>query len=145
MIHKYIEKIVENNRQEDMQELSEILEDVMYKLKDYNEKCFHKYKTKLYEMAYGKVLNMDMAEDWVESMNPPAKWTFEETSAVKRQYGLQDISDIDFYVVMNMLYSDMHEMYGEDVDRYVRATKLWLNDPDAKEGKLYNYRKYIVD
>lgn len=145
MIHKYIEKIVENNRQEDMQELSEILEDVMYKLKDYNEKCFNKYKTHLYEMAYGKVLNMDMAEDWVESMTPPAKWTFEETSAVKRQYGLQDISDIDFYVVMNMLYSDMHEMYGEDVDRYVRATKLWLNDPDAKEGKLYNYRKYIVD
>lgn len=145
MIHKYIEKIVENNRQEDMQELSEILEDVMYKLKDYNEKCFNKYKTHLYEMAYGKVLNMDMAEDWVESMTPPAKWTFEETSAVKRQYGLQDISDIDFYVVMNMLYSDMHEMYGEDVDRYVRATKLWLNDPDAKEGKLYNYRKYIID
>lgn len=117
----------------------------MYKLKDYNEKCFNKYKTHLYEMAYGKVLNMDMAEDWVESMTPPAKWTFEETSAVKRQYGLQDISDIDFYVVMNMLYSDMHEMYGEDVDRYVRATKLWLNDPDAKEGKLYNYRKYIID
>ena len=145
MIHKYIEKIVDNDNPEDMKELSEILEEVMYKLKDYNKDCFKKYKMRLYEMAYGKVLNQDMAIEWVESMNPPAKWTMEETTQVKKQYGIMNISDVDFYVVMNMMYSDYHKVIGENLDMYVKMTTAWLDDADVEEGKLYNYKMYVVE
>ena len=145
MIHKYIEEIVRNGNPDDMEKLSEMLEEVMYKLKDYNPECFHKYKMKLYETAYGKVLNEDMAIDWVESMQPEARWTMEETNEVKRQYRVNDISDIDFYVVMNMMYSDYHDILNEDVGKYVEFTRAWLNDADAGEGKLYNYRMYVID
>lgn len=145
MIHKYIEKIVDNGNNEDMQELSEMLEELMYKLKENDPKCYHKYKMKLYELAYGKVLNEDMAIGWVESMQPEAKWTIEETSDVKRQYGLNDISEIDFYVVLNMMYSDYHKIIGDNLDMYVKMTTAWLNDSDVADGKLYNYKMYVVD
>jgi hypothetical protein len=145
MIHKYIEKIVENGNNEEMQELSEILEELMYKLKNNDPKCYHKYKMKLYELAYGKVLNEDIAVEWVESMQPESKWTMEETTSVKNQYGLNDISDIDFYVVLNMMYSDYHKIIGENVDMYVKMAKAWLEDSDVAEGKLYNYKMYVVD
>ena len=145
MIHKYIKKIVENGNNEDMERLSEMLEELMYKLKDSNPKCYHKYKRELYELAYGKVLNEDMAIEWVESMQPESKWTMEETSDAKKQYGLNDISDIDFYVVMNMMYSDYHKIIGENLDMYVKMTTAWLEDTDVAEGKLYNYKMYVVD
>ena len=39
-IEEYIEKIVDNGRIEDMQELSDMLEDTMEIIKDYDEKCY---------------------------------------------------------------------------------------------------------
>lgn len=145
MIHEYIDAIVENGSDEDMEELSDILEEVVYKLKEYNPKCFRKYKMKLYEMAYGKTITEEMAKDWVKSMDPPGKWTMDQTNSVRKQYGIEDISEIDFFIVMNMMYSDYHKLLGEDVDRYVTMTKLWLNDSDAEKDKLYNYKMYVID
>ena len=83
-INSYIEKIVNNGKPEDMEELSEILEDLMYIVKDYDEECYKKYKMKLYEMAYGKVLTKEMAEDWVKDMKPMAKWDYDTTTEVKK-------------------------------------------------------------
>lgn len=69
--------------------------------------------------------------------------------AVKKQYGLTAIDDVSFYVVMNMLYSDMSNVLGsgddtESVSRYVQATRDWLNDEDVGKDKLYNYWKYVA-
>ena len=147
MIKKYIEKIVENNNPEDMEELSEMLEEVIYKLKDYNEKCYEKYKMKLYIMAYGKVLTEEMAEEIVEDMRPSGEhWNMETTSSVKNQYSIRDISDVDFYVVMNAKYNDNRdtvERFAETeedrLDMYVSLTQDFILDPDAKEGKVFTY------
>lgn len=140
MVKEYIDKIVENGKNEDMQELSYMLQDVLQDLKKYDENCYKKYKMKLYELAYGKVLTEKMAEKIVMNMKPDMQhWSMEETTAVKNQYGLNSIRDIDFYVVMNMAYNDYKEVLGDNVEMYVKYTKAFIMDEDAKDGKVYTY------
>ena len=149
-IRKNINKIGENKKTEDMQKMGDMLADLIYMTKDSHPEIFEKYSIEIYEMANGKVLTEKMAKEWVSEMNPPAKWSMEQTSAVKRQYGISSISDIDFYVVMNMMYSDMSGVLGsgddsESLNAYVNATKAWLLDEDASPDKLYNYWKYVIN
>ena len=148
-IREYINKIGEKKNAEDMQKLGDMLADIIYSTKETHPEIYNKYKMCLYEMAYGKVLTKEMAEDWVKDMKPMAKWDFDTTTAVKKQYGINDIDDVSFYVVMNMLYSDMKNLLGdgdsqESVDNYVQATKDWLNDEDIGRDKLYDYWKYVA-
>lgn len=148
-IREYIEKIGENKKVEDMQELGDMLADIIYSTKESHPELYEKYKMKLYEMAYGKVLTKEMAENWVKDMKPMAKWDYDTTSAVKKQFGIEDIDDISFYVVMNMLYSDMSNVLGngeteESLSAYIHATKDWLYDEDVSKNKLYDYWRYVV-
>lgn len=145
-VKEYIVQIVAKGNAEDMQRLAEMLDEIILKMKMYDEKCYEEYKMELYEMVNGKKLTLEMAKKWVDSMLPKAKWTKEETDAVLMPYG---INAIDGYIVMNMLYSDMSNVFGsgddqESLNKYIQATQDWLNDRDAGEDKLYNYYKYII-
>lgn len=148
-IREYIDKIGENKKPEDMQKLGDMLAEIIYSMKESHYEEYEKYKMKLYEMAYGKALTKEMAEHWVGDMKPMAKWDYDTTTSVKNQYGINDIDDISFYVVMNMLYSDMSNLLGdgetqESLDNYIQATKDWLKDEDVESNKLYNYWRYVV-
>jgi predicted NodU family carbamoyl transferase len=148
-IREYIEKIVDNNNLEDMEKLGDMLEDILLELKKRYPEEYHKYKMCLHEIAYGKVITREMAEAWVSSMDPAGKWDYKTTSSVRTQYGITDIEEIPFYIVMNMLYSDMRNVLGngdtnESLTKYIQATRDWLGDPDASKDKLYDYKKYIV-
>ena len=44
----------------------------------------------------------------------------------------------DWYYVMNMLYSDYSEIYGSDINMYIRVAKAYMRDPDAPEGKVFD-------
>lgn len=146
-IKKYINKIVSNGNNEDMEKLSNMLVDLMYKIKEYNENEFHEEKIKLYEIAYGKVLTEDMAKEIVTNMMPYGEyWDMETTTTAKNQFGIKNISDIDFYVVMNKSYNDNKDTVDKfitDNDKklqmYVSLTNDFVNDIDAKEGKVYTY------
>lgn len=149
-IKEYIEKIVKDGDKKEMEALSYMLEEVVYMFKEYDEDLYCQYKMKLYEMAYGKVLTLDMAKEWVSEMIPMAKWTYEETSSVLEKYNLK-IHPVSFYAIMNMMYSDMKSVLGnadteESLQKYIAATKAWYYDEDAENGdeKLYCYWKYIV-
>lgn len=63
----------------------------------------------------------------------------EETRQVQQQYGLMGIRNIDFWVVMNSAYNDYHDIFGDDVEMYARFTKDFIQDEDAKEGKVFRY------
>ena len=148
-VREYITKIGENKKIEDMKELGDMLADIIYDTKESHPELYEKYKMKLYEMANGKHLTKEMAEEWVEHMKPEAKWDYDTTTAVKNQNGINDIDDVSFYVVMNMLYSDMSNVLGdgeteESVGYYIQATKDWLKDEDVGKDKLYNYWKYVI-
>ena len=144
-IEDIIQKIVDNGRVEDMQELSDILEDTIETLQEYYPEEYRKYEKKLYEMAYGCVLNREIATEIVRKMRPYGeKWAIEETSEIQRNYGLS-FRDYDFYVVINSAYNDYNDIFGEDIDKYVRFAIDFINDEDAKQDKVYIYYTTIPE
>lgn len=55
---------------------------------------------------------------------------------------------MEFYVVMNMMYSDYHNVFQrhgvESPDFYAEMSKAWLDDPDAKKAKTAEYFCHVV-
>ena len=145
-IKKYIEKIVENGTTEDMEKLSDMLVDLVYDLKKYDEEKAKKYKMCLYEIAYGKILSEEMAQEIIENMKPDGEyWTLEQTTSVKNQYGFKNIRDIDFWVVMNSAYNDFKDIFEDNVEMYAKWSYNFITDIDAKENKVFNYFTEITN
>lgn len=145
-IKKYIEMIVDNGKKEDMECLSDMLSDVIYLLKDEHYDKYEKYKMKLYGMAYGYKFDEEMAHEIVEKMRPLGEyWDLETTTSVKNQYNI--IADnYEFYVVMNSLANDYHEAIStEEVETYVKMAYAFMNDEDAKKGKVWKYFTTMVE
>lgn len=138
MIKKYIEMIVNNGKQEDMDCLSDMLNDVIYSMKETHYEKYKKYKNKLYGMAYNYTINKEMAEEIVENMKPYGElWDMETIRSVinNNNYRLEDM-----YVVMNSLYNDYGNIIDkENVDTYINMAHAWLDDVDAKEHKVWWY------
>lgn len=136
-IKSYIDKIVENNKEEDMEKLSEMLTEIIYKLKEPHYDKYKHYKMYLYELAYGKTISDEMREEIVERIGE--HWTLAETETVRSKYGYSDILPNEFNVVMNMAYSDYSSVFGDNLDLYVKFSKAFIKDEDAKEGKVFIY------
>lgn len=142
-IRDYINKIIINGKQDDMEELSDMLDDLICDLKEQKPKLYKKYKDELYEMANGKILTEEMAFNWVENMKPKGEhWTFEEISSVNNNLGY-NLKNIDFYVVANMMYNDYYDLVKDDEELALKMAYMWLNDEDSVKDKLYEYYKYI--
>lgn len=146
-VREYIEKIGENRKPEDMEKLGDMLAEIIYSMKESHHDLYEKYKMDLYVMAYGKTLTKEMAEEIVKDMRPAGEyWDIETTTAVKNQFGFKDISDVDFYVVMNSKYNDNKDTVDSFIENeddklkmYVSLAKDFIKDPDAKEGKVFTY------
>lgn len=146
---QYMRALIEKGTDEGMEVLGKVFDKAMSHMKKCDPEYYKKLEMKLYEAVNGKVINEEMAEEWIMKMKPRAKWTMEETNSVRDTYKISDISQLDFYIVMNMLYSDMKNLLGsgedeESLKKYVEATKDWLSDEDVGKDKLYNYYKYVV-
>ena len=143
-VSEYIEKIGSNRNIEDMNKLGDMLEETIYDIKEYDEDKYYDYKMKLYEMAYGKKLNEEMAEEWVKSMQPVGlHWTMEDTTEAIRKLGY-NFDNIDFFVVANMMYNDYNDLVKDNEELALKLAYDWLIDEDTKENKLYCYWKYIA-
>lgn len=151
MHHKLINKVIASNDINKLKQLAELEIDTIDILKDYSKSEYESIENDLYEIIEGKKLNREMADEWVASMTPKAKWTYEQVEQTVNKYNL-NIPYIDAYVLFNMLYSDMQNALGtgdteDSINRYINATKGWYFDNDLKingSEKLYNYYKYIV-
>ena len=144
-IEEIIETIVNNGRVEDMRELSDMLEDTLEDFKEYYPEEYKKYEIKRYEMAYGCVLNEEMAKDIVRKMRPYGeKWRIEETSNIQRDYGL-NFREPDFYIVMNSAYNDYNNIFRDNIEMYVQFASDFINDEDAKRDKVYLYYTTIPE
>ena len=145
-IEDYIQKIIDNGNIEDMGELSDMLEDTMEIIKDYDGECYKKLEMKLYKMAYGEVLSRNMAEDIVANMRPYGmRWDYEEIKRMQEQYGLNNIRTVDLFVVANAGYNDYRDLLGEDTDNYIKFSIDFIQDEDAKEGKVFKYFTMLVN
>lgn len=145
-IEEYIERIVDNGNVEDMRTLSYILKELMLVIKKYDKECYEKYEMELYKMAYGNTLSKEMAEKITNKMKPYGeKWSLNETMDLQERYGFENIKSTDFYVVMNSAYNDYHDLFGDDIEMYLKFTKDFINDEDAKDGKVFIYFTTIAE
>lgn len=145
-IKEYVERIVDNGNVQDMHKLSEILEDILETLKDYDKNHYKKYEMELYKMAYGTNLSRPLAEKIVSKMKPyRMRWSLDETRRLQEQYGIDNIRDVDFFVVINSAYNDYKDIFDEDTELYIKFTLDFINDEDAKEGKVFTYFTQIAE
>jgi hypothetical protein len=87
------------------------------------------------------------AKEWAKHMNPPARWTMEQTTAVMHQNGYYH-KTCEFWVVMNMLFSD----YGKTLIKFnMDKPEVWaslahdfIDDTDSDEDKVGRYWRDIV-
>lgn len=144
-IKKYLEKIIERGKEEDMHELSYMLDEAIHKVKDCDEEWFNKKCMELYVMAYGKNFTEEKAEKIILDMKPyHMKWTLEQSKQVQNEYDMSSINSIDFWIVLNSAYNDFHDIFGEDIAMYAKYVKNFIKDEDAKEGKVFTYFTEIV-
>ena len=144
MIRKYIDKIGETKDAAKMEILGDMLEELIYDLKETHHEKYEKYKSELYELAYGKKISEEMAKKWVDEMKPVGEhWTKEQTTIAMNNLEY-DFNAVDFYVVANMMYNDYNDLVKDNEELALKLTHDWLSDEDAKEDKLYCYWKYIV-
>lgn len=143
-IKEMIHKIIDSGNTEKMYKLNEMLDDLICDLKETDPEKYKEYKMCLYEMAYGKVLNEEMAEKWVKDMKPVGlHFTMEETTNAMRQMGY-NCDQLDYFVACNMMYNDYFKTVKDDNELTFKLAYEWLDDEDAVKDKLYDYWKYIV-
>ena len=145
-IEEIIQTIVDNGKIEDMHTLSDILEDVLEEIEKYDKECYDKYVMELYKMAYGNVLNRQMAEEIVSKMRPFGKrWDIEETQQIQNQYGLNNIRSVDFFIVMNSSFNDFRNIFEDDIEKYIKFSVDFIQDEDAKPDKVFLYYTTIAE
>ena len=139
-IKKYIQMIVDNGRQEDMEELSDILDEVINTIKEYDKDLYEKYKLKLYKIAYGNTFDEDMAEDIIRNMKPYGmRFSIEDSRQIQNQFGLDNINPYDFWIVINSAYNDYRDLFEDNIEMYARFTRDFIEDEDAKSDKVFVY------
>lgn len=137
---EFVEKIIDDGDIENMHKLTDILSDAMEIVKDCDEEKYEKTIMKLYTMAYGKVLNKEMAEKIVHKMQPYGmRWTLEEVKDIQDRYGIDDIRSEDLFIVMNSAFNDYKDLFNENTDNYIKYALDFIKDEDAKEGKVFIY------
>lgn len=143
MHRKLIEKMKERAAHEDVCALADVAEMLLDNIKESEPGFYAHAESVLYEAYYGKVLTKELAEKKIHCMKPYGmKWTEEQTTEVMRQHGF-NLDPVSFWYVMNMAYNDYHGMFDEDVEKYAMFSKMFIEDKDAKEGKVYTYAMKI--
>ena len=135
---EYINKIVENGKQEDMDCLSDIMVDLLYGLKETNKDEYKKYKTKIKGMAYDYTLDDELAKEIVMDMKPLGEYW--DMGTIKAAIEPDQHKLLDMYVVMNSLANDYSNVINtEDVDTYIKMAHSWIDDIDGRNNKIWWY------
>lgn len=139
MHKKMLEEIKSRKSEKDLKCVADLLAMMLDKAKEEHPEFYEHIEGELYELLYGKVLNEHMAEKIIMKMEPyRMHWSKDEVAHVLESKGIH-LPHIDAWVVMNMAYNDYHQIFKEDLDMYVAFTKAFIEDIDAKPGKVYTY------
>ena len=138
-IKEMLAKIIDKGNIEDMYKLNDMLDTLICDLKEQKPKLYKEYKKELYELAYGNVILDDKAIEIVKNMKPNGEhYSLEYAKDIKENYNIKySVSDV--YLVINSLYNDYHDLLEDNDEMYAKMTKLWLNDSDSVEDKVYAY------
>lgn len=140
--HELLKKIP----QEKMHKLGDYYLEMLSLMKTSHPDLYDDFSRKTYVLAYGYTLNEDWAEEIVTDMKPYGKhWTKEQTDAVAKQLGIvydAELNSCTWYVVINMVYNDYHDVGGEDANVYAKLARNWVRDADSPYSaneKTYRY------
>ena len=135
---------IDYTKPENKLKMNELLVELLDDSMEYDKGMYDYAKCEIYEIAYGKKLNEEMANKWVESMKDYGKhWTMEETTNAMKSLGY-NCDAIDYFVVANMMYNDYNDLVKDDEELALKMAYDWLDDADSVENKLYEYWKYIA-
>jgi hypothetical protein len=105
-----------------------------------------------YAQSYSR-MNQELADEWMRNLenedgSKGAHWSFEQTANILEQKKL-DCDAIEFYVAMNMLYSDYYKVAKKfnvnNTEFYAELAEAFLCDKDAAEDKLLRYFECIIE
>lgn len=96
-------------------------------------------------------LDRTMAEQWTAGMKNEdgttgPHWNMEQVKQAMAQRSIPG-DPVEFYAVLNSLYSDFGEVfkkYNLKMDFYCDLTRAWLDDSDAVDNKAAAYFEYVV-
>lgn len=104
------------------------------------------------------MLDRETAEKWVREMDNEdpsrptgARWSMEEIKPYAVKYGIKPDSEkyIEFYAMMNAMYSDYCEVAKKhnvnNPDFYAAMAKAWMEDKDAVHNKTAMYYECCVE
>ena len=143
-MHKLlIPKLKERADKGDICALADVADMLLDSIKESDPSFYKHAESVLYEAYYGKKLTRELAEKKIHSMKPHGmKWTYEQTNQVMIEHGM-NYDNADFWFVMNLMYNRYYPMYDEDLERYFEASRIFLDDENANEGKAYLYATKI--
>ena len=101
---------------------------------------------KLHEIDYGPYFDNDIAIKVVAHMEnvdgtTGPHWAFAEVEEEAKKRNIDHPADL--YYAINMLYSDLSNVLGNDPGKYIAIAKaLYWDDPDMPEGKLF--KQYVA-
>lgn len=140
---KLIDEIITKGNNEDMKYLEKVLIELITDLKHTDYSKYKAIEYNMYKQVNGSHICEELAKEWVSSMENKdgsigGKWTIEETEKYNNNH-----DKYDWYVVMNMAYSDYCNK-DFTINNYVDLANDILNDKDACPDKLLRYYMYIV-
>lgn len=145
MSHReYIDKIISSDSTEKMRQLKDVLVDAIDYIYKTDEQEYHRIEDTLFEIVDNRKLNFPRALEIINAMKPVGmKWDFNQTEKIRQDNGFDDIRPLDFFVVMNSMFNDYHELFGENINMYADLSDLFINDDDAVPNKVDIYFEII--
>lgn len=127
-------------------ERMEAMNDIYYEMADY----IKSYNPGMYNEYYERACNIlyDITEDEakviVRNMKPYGEhWNYDTVCSYVESMG--EKPSVDYYLAMNMAYNDYHNaamQFNMDTPEFYYAiARDFINDPDQKKHKIYNYFK----
>ena len=100
----------------------------------------------------GRRMDLETAKNWVRGMknsdgSSGGHWTYEQTYQMMKQRNI-DCDPVEFYAVMNMLWSDYGKVAEKhnvsNLEYWSEMAKAFLMDKDAGEGKTMAYYECVA-
>lgn len=134
------------------EQLRVFAEDALTMIKETNKDLYDELEMYLYKELYGChfsdwLLEKALAKMINEDGTRGGHWTVDQTTQVAKQSNItfDKFNEYDWNYVMNMMYSDNYSVGANEVSFYVKMSKNFLMDKDAKQGKALNYYLYIAN
>lgn len=134
-----------------MEEITEILDVMLTDMEVEHPKLYWETINDIYVLVKGMIFDEQTAKYAVscfdnEDGTKGEHWTLTDTTSVANSVGVvfdKDITQYDWYFVMNMMYSDFYKVFGSDTNMYAQISKAWINDKDGGKHRAFRYWRMI--